>query len=93
MSARQYWGEDTPDPSQDIERKGTLDEVIDEIWWAGYQLEPFREAIQALINQARVDELKRLKNIDAFNEHYSTDPRPSRIVSIRIAELTKEDKA
>ena len=43
--------------------------------------------IKHLITQARIDELQRLKKIDAFNEAYSTDPRPSRHITIRIAEL------
>ena len=44
--------------------------------------------INRLIVEARLEELKRLKGIDAFNEAYSTDPRPSRLISIRIEELS-----
>lgn len=38
-------------------------------------------------SEARLDELKRLKKIDCFNEAYSSDPRPSKYIDIRIAEL------
>lgn len=43
--------------------------------------------ILQLINNEKIAELKRLKQIDAFNEAYSSDPRPSRLVDIRIKEL------
>ena len=49
-----------------------------------------RTAIKNLLLEARLDELKRLKMIDAFNEAYSTDPRCSKLVDIRIASLQKE---
>lgn len=35
----------------------------------------------------RLDELKRLKKIDCFNEAYTTDVRPAQQVDIRIEEL------
>ena len=48
------------------------------------------EAIKTLLIQSKIDELERLKKIDAFNEAYSNDPRPSRLVSIRIDQLKEE---
>ena len=38
----------------------------------------------------RIDELKRLKKVDCFNESYSTDVRCSKYVDIRIEQLTSE---
>lgn len=46
-----------------------------------------KEAVEGSALRARIDELQRLKQIDAFNEAYSTDPRCSRLVDIRLAEL------
>ena len=44
-------------------------------------------ALTHLINKAKVEELKRLKAIDAFNEAYTLDPRPAKLVDMRIKEL------
>lgn len=46
-----------------------------------------KESLLELINNEKIAELKRLKQIDAFNEAYSSDTRPSRLVDIRIKEL------
>lgn len=60
-------------------------------------LQPIEAELQDLIDlfhtygtRERVDELKRLKKIDAFNEAYTTDPRPAKLVDIRIKELNRE---
>lgn len=50
----------------------------------------FQELITKEIKQARIDELKRLKAIDCFNEPYTTDPRPAKLVLVRLAELNKD---
>lgn len=42
------------------------------------------------IQKARVDELERLTKIDCFNEVYTTDVRPGKIVKARIKQLEKE---
>lgn len=42
--------------------------------------------------EARIDELKRLKKIDVFNELYNTDPRPSKLVDIRITDLQNQNQ-
>lgn len=41
------------------------------------------------VKRARISELKGLKMYDCFNEDYTNDPRPSKLVSIRLAELEK----
>lgn len=53
-------------------------------------LKEAHKAIKTLLIQSKIDELERLKKIDAFNEAYSNDPRPSRLVSIRIDQLKEE---
>lgn len=52
--------------------------------------------LSALIDQevkkARISELKGLKMYDCFNEDYTNDPRPAKLVSIRLVELEKDNK-
>ncbi len=45
------------------------------------------DKLQSLILKARLDELKQLKGIDAFNDAYTLDPRPAKIVDNRIKAL------
>lgn len=52
-----------------------------------------KDYIQQELLKARIDELKRLKTIDAFNEPYSTDHRPAKLVDIRIADLQNQIQA
>lgn len=47
--------------------------------------------IEEEVTAARVDELKQLKAIDAFNEPYTLDPRPAKIVTNRLAALHHKD--
>lgn len=50
-------------------------------------MKPARKAIKNLLLEARLSELLRLKKIDAFNEAYSTDPRCSKLIDVRLQEL------
>ena len=65
---------------------------------AGEKIEPAdwheeaKQAIQQELLKARIDELKRLKKIDVFNELYNTDPRPSKLVDIRITDLQNQNQ-
>lgn len=44
------------------------------------------------VKRARISELKGLKMYDCFNEDYTNDPRPAKLVSIRLVELEKDNK-
>lgn len=59
-------------------------------------LDDFNEAISTLceeeVKRARISELKGLKMYDCFNEDYTNDPRPAKLVSIRLVELEKDNK-
>ena len=56
--------------------------------------ETLRSELQQLIkretDKARISELEQLKAIDAFNDPYTTDPRPAKLVSIRLKELKQQ---
>lgn len=58
--------------------------------------EDLTDKILALITKqelaARLDEMLRLKKIDAFNALYSADPRPAHLVNIRIEDLKQQQK-
>lgn len=68
-----------------------LDFLISEVTFAAFEsistLLMMGSALTHLINKAKVEELKRLKAIDAFNEAYTLDPRPAKLVDMRIKEL------
>jgi len=48
-----------------------------------------KQLIMDITTEAKIYELKRLKQLDAFNEVYSTDTRCGKLVDIRIEELKK----
>lgn len=59
--------------------------------YAKWEIRAELDDIHQLIQDEVVKELESLKRIDCFNEHYSPDPRPGKIVSNRISAL-REDK-
>lgn len=55
-------------------------------------VDELKRYIEEELLKARIDELKRLKKIDVFNELYGTDPRPSKLVDIRITYLQNQNQ-
>jgi hypothetical protein len=55
------------------------------------ELDEAKQAIKDLIAtevlRAKIEQLKHLKGHDSFNEAYTTDPRPAKLVTIYLAEL------
>ena len=49
-------------------------------------IEKYEERIRQ-INILRLKDLRELKQIDCFNEAYTTDPRPAKHIDIKIKEL------
>lgn len=51
-----------------------------------------KDCFKEWVLEERIDELKRLKAIDSFNEAYTTDPRPAKHVAFRLEELRAEQR-
>jgi len=95
----------TPPPQDYSSNKDSLDEILNkdrltDVYGKNEQVimvdgdlnsaTPLKTALQHLLAKERINELERLKKIDAFNEPYTTDPRPAKLVSIRIAQLKQQ---
>ena len=87
----EFFGTGKPPYPLSMEEPRTATEIQARITWEN-NYKRLREDLEAKINrlivEARIEELKHLKQYDSFNKAYTTDTRCATLVDIRIEELS-----